>query len=284
MEDWNYTVSTRTKSGGATFGVFFKIECQRLFRNYGLSLSLLAVLPLWYIFRKPFPFKINIGTFQESDRRSTHRVMMLLILMFCGAWLFPFWVKRATLVHEYFSIWMLLPLCWLASLGAFCLQSSKLLWCLKGLIVLMLVQSFWVSRNRMLRYDRDYLLSQELGKTIHEHFPDAIFLTDVKDNEHVLQYYSGSDLFLKVDDMEGIVKAMGIYEQSGRTEDLIFVTITVDRVVAEIPRLEGYPEGKFSGEFDLELNRESPFWQSLKRNFPYAEVNGFDVFTLKSAQ
>ena len=136
----------------------------------------------------------------------------------------------------------------------------------------------------MLRYDRDYLLSQELGKTIHEHFPDAIFLTDVKDNEHVLQYYSGSDLFLKVDDMEGIVKAMGIYEQSGRTEDLIFVTITVDRVVAEIPRLEGYPEGKFSGEFDLELNRESPFWQSLKRNFPYAEVNGFDVFTLKSAQ
>lgn len=264
MHDLEYTVSTRTKTEGVTWLHFLSTELQRTVRNWGVSLSALAMC---FLFGK-----------------TPKNMKVMLVLMLVGAWIFPFWVKRATLVHEYFSMWMILPLCWMGALGTKSLFSGKVKqFALLALLLLTIAQSFWVGRNRMMRYDSDYLLAKAVGELIREYAPHDIILTDIKDNEHIIQYYSESRLFLKVHSMADIDRALASYDRSGRTSNVVFVSITADRLTKALPKLKDYPVEKFTGEFGLEASVQSDFWQALQARFPEQKVGEFSLFVVHRA-
>ena len=132
----------------------------------------------------------------------------------------------------------------------------------------------------MVHYDKDYLLSQALGRAAKQHLNGAVLLTDCQDNEHVFQYYSEAQCFLHTDNVATIEKALAVYAKSGRREPMYFISTTADQVKRIIPDLQAFPDGKFTGEFDLEENKNTPLWQYLVNHFQSQDVNGFTAFRL----
>jgi hypothetical protein len=260
FKDFEYTLRTRTDSGESSWGVFFKTEAQRYIRNYGLVLTTSVAMCVTYIKTKP-------------------SVRFAFLLLF-GALLFPCFVRRVTLVHEYFTIWSLLPLCMLSSeVWMMAIKNKKVIALAAGTL-LVLGQGLYVGHNRMIRYDNDYLLAQALGRACQKHLGNAVILTDCRDNEHIFQYYSAAQCFLHADNIQALEKAIEIYKKSGRQEPIYFASTTADQLVKIVPELKIFPMEKFTGEFDLEANVDSDFWKYLERNYFAIDIDGFVAFNL----
>jgi hypothetical protein len=264
--DWEYTLRTRTQVDDVSWWSFLTLEWQRRFRNEGVVLvGSASVVFLW--------------TLIKPDK-----ARLVLLGLFAGALLFPYWVRRATLVHEYFTIWSLPVMAMAASWGL------ARLWRFSPIVLVLLLslslsQSLWVGFNRMVRYDRDYLLARRAGEAYDDHVHalgrGPVLLTDIRDNLHSLQYSSHANIMIVVDDKSGLEQALGAYDRSGRDEGLLFLTIAADQVLDAIPELSDYPQQKLTGEFDLELTESH--WQTkfLEKAIDPVRRDGFSIYRLR---
>jgi hypothetical protein len=263
MADWEYTLQTRTQHGYVPWFDFLKREVLRWLRNEGLVLILGSSMAI--------VMAIKQG----------HREMLFVCCCLIGALLFPIWVKRATMVHEYFTIWKM-PL--LALLCSWMLQQvwRKQRWVVGLCAVLILAQSVWVGTNRIVHYDRDYLLARRAGEAYRSwtqlNGTKPVLVTDIRDNLHSLQYSSDADVLLIVDDEATLKKAIEIYEQSGRKEGLVFMTIGANEVLEIIPDLRDYPKDKLTGEFGLEKTKKK--WEMIISGTEHRTLNGFEFYEL----
>jgi len=273
---WSAFVDDLTSSySGRTSGLFsvfdlLRCDLRRYPQNYGLSLCIGVVLYLWFVFSR-----------KEPSQESGHRCFFLLFLML-GSLLFPLYASTVSYVHDYYGMAFLLP----AALMN--IEVGKRLWqskwrigkvVLLSLCLLYLAQSFWVSRNRMVRYDKDNLLSRRLGQAYAKTVAPGILLTDASDLEYTIQYYSRAKVMVRCDDVETLKYCLDKAKLNAG-ESFVFLSITASQCLQEIPELQAYPYEKLTNEFSLKENMEDPLWTYLLNNFLSRKIGNFTLFDL----
>lgn len=264
MEDFSSSVSGRT-SGIHGFWDLVNLDLIRYPKYYGLIVCL--------------------GVFCYTLRcvfgKEEHRYGFLFFLMF-GGLTFPYYVSTVSYVHEYYTMAFLPPA---AIMLAHCLQalakSSRTLplLILAFAVVAHISQGLWVGYNRMIRYDKDYLLSRRLGQCYLENVTPGILLTDSRDLEFPLQYYSRAKVSVTIDNLNELKKALRTAKRD-HTESFVFISTTSPEALEGIPELKDFPESKLTGEFSLEPDKEGPLWTYLLNRFRYEKHGPFTIFDL----
>ncbi len=250
--------------------VFFQ-EIARTFMNYTPLFALAPLLWLLSALRVP---------------AATRARAALPLFLLAGALVFPAFTRRVTFVHEYWTIWMLVPLAtcaagillWLWRHGT----AARVLAALA--LFAFLAQSAIIIQHRLFKYDSDYLLARHQGKTwrsLPEGAAGGLLITDLSDQLQILQYYSRARVLACVAGLEDLLKYEAAFRASGRREPLVFMTATATDILEAIPELRRYPHAKLTGEFNL---REAPgdgLWTYLESRYPLKRrVGPYTLFIL----
>lgn len=257
------------------------------------NLGYLSLLRLWaFEMTKNFGPVIVIGSFIWTflplrDLAIRKRIMpshLIPYFLFLGGIAFPLYVLRVTIVHYYFNTWMMLPMAMATVLLA------ERIWkaypkagkaTILALAFLSVAFSLVVSYRRVLLHDKDYLLSRHMGQALRPLAENAVLLTDIKDNEHVMQYYSNAKILGRAYSVESLNKWIEARKRnSDDTLPVYFVTTLVDKAYSAIPGMKLYPREKLVGEYGLrEVPYNDPLWIELERNWQKDELGPYTIFS-----